>query len=341
MQNDSELAVLQIDFAENFSTLWQDEIQSAHWNKKQITVFTSVTWQQNLCTSTVIISDDLTHSRDSIIIFTDKLLTGILDKNIKKLHIWSDGPSSQFKNCFTAASISWLQKRHMLKIYWNYFATSHGKGPVDGIGGTIKRMAAQKVIWREVNITTAESFYEAINGESNVKVFSVKAEEIRNAIETHLHAVISTAPVLPGIFSAHYLQHKDGTTNMKPYSTASYNVNQLGKTNSETSEVIEIVTPKVVEDVRIGSFIIVTYDFASASSSEYVTKKLVAMVTNHSKEDNTVEVEYTTAISKQRVKIMSANIGQISCSNIVRLLPYPALKRGVYKFGEDLDIDTF
>ena len=175
-----------------------------------------------------------------------------------------------------------------------------------------------------------------------MKVFLVKAEEIKNAIKTHhLHAVISAAPVLPGIFSAHYLQHEDGTTNMKPYSTASYNVNQLGKTNSETSEVIEIVTPKVVEDVRVGSFIIVTYDFASATSSKYLTKKLVAMVTNHSKEDNTVEVEYTTAISKRRVKIMSADKGQIGCNNIARLLSYPALKRGVYEFAEDLDIDTF
>ena len=175
-----------------------------------------------------------------------------------------------------------------------------------------------------------------------MKVFWVKAEEIKNAIKTHhLHAFISAAPVLPGIFSAYYLQHEDGTTNMKPYSTASYNVNQLGKTNSETSEVIEIVTPKVVEDVRVGSFIIVTYDFASASSSKYLTKKLVAMVTNHSKEDNTVEVEYTTAISKRRVKIMSADKGQIGCNNIARLLSYPALKRGVYEFAEDLDIDTF
>ena len=65
------------------------------------------------------------------------------------------------------------------------------------------------------------------------------------------------------------------------------------------------------------------------------------MVTNHSKEDNTVEVECTTAISKRRVRITSADKGQIGCSNIVWLLPYPALKRSVYEFEEDLDIDTF
>ena len=54
-----------------------------------------------------------------------------------------------------------------------------------------------------------------------------------------------------------------------------------------------------------------------------------------------VEVQYANAISKRRVKIASADKGQIGCKDIVRLLPYPALKRGVYEFEEDLDIDTF
>ena len=37
--NDST-AVLEINFAENYSTFWQDKVQSAHWPKNQITVFT-------------------------------------------------------------------------------------------------------------------------------------------------------------------------------------------------------------------------------------------------------------------------------------------------------------
>ena len=56
VQNDSELPVLQIDFAENFSTLWQDEVQSAYWNRRQITIFASVMWDQDLCTSAVLMT---------------------------------------------------------------------------------------------------------------------------------------------------------------------------------------------------------------------------------------------------------------------------------------------
>ena len=39
---------------------------------------------------------------------------------------------------------AWEQD-HGFKIIWNFFATSHGKGPVDGLGGSVKRS-----VWRHV-----------------------------------------------------------------------------------------------------------------------------------------------------------------------------------------------
>ena len=39
---------------------------------------------------------------------------------------------------------------HDLKITWNFFATSHGKGVVDGIGSTLKR-----TVWRHVKAIRA------------------------------------------------------------------------------------------------------------------------------------------------------------------------------------------
>ena len=65
--NDST-AVLQIDFAEKYSTFWQDKVQSAHWNENQITVFTAALWQSVGCTSAVVVSDDRSHSRDCVIV---------------------------------------------------------------------------------------------------------------------------------------------------------------------------------------------------------------------------------------------------------------------------------
>ena len=88
-------------------TFWQDEVQSAHWNKKQITIFSSCFWHKDLCES-----DYLHHCKDSIIVFIDNILQNIVrpqDRNITELHLWSDGPNNQFKNKFIAAGWHWLE----------------------------------------------------------------------------------------------------------------------------------------------------------------------------------------------------------------------------------------
>ena len=63
--------------------------------------------------------------------------------NITRVWIFSDGPSSQFENRYTAHFLHKLQDQG-LNIQWNYFVTSHRKGAVDCIGGTVTRM-----VWNE------------------------------------------------------------------------------------------------------------------------------------------------------------------------------------------------
>ena len=82
----------------------------------------------------IIASDDLNHGKETVVSYIDHLLN-TLPAAVKSLSIWSDGPSSQFKNRFVVAAIASLQEKHDINITCNYFATSHGKGPVDGIGG--------------------------------------------------------------------------------------------------------------------------------------------------------------------------------------------------------------
>ena len=43
-ESTQEDVVLQIDFAENFSILNQNEIQAAHWSHPQATLFTGCSW---------------------------------------------------------------------------------------------------------------------------------------------------------------------------------------------------------------------------------------------------------------------------------------------------------
>lgn len=60
-------AVLQIDFAENFVCEMQDEVQSAHWNQRQLTLFTSALCHNENFRSKVMISDNLSHTKLTIV----------------------------------------------------------------------------------------------------------------------------------------------------------------------------------------------------------------------------------------------------------------------------------
>ena len=331
-------AVLQVDFVENFSTFWQDEVQSAHWHKEQVTVFTAALWQNKECKSAVVISDDLNHCKESVLVFVETLLTNLLQDDIKVVHIWSDGPSSQFKNRFVAAALPWLEKQCKVKIDWNFFAASHGKGPVDVSGGTIKRMASTEIIKRRAIINDAKSFLGRVKNLSKINVSFKTAREVQNRVGIpELADAISCAPSLPGIYSAHYFKNSCGSVDMRSYTFASYQVNGqpvVGPVSPEINPLSPVDQSTI--SIQCGSFVIVPYEFATSSRS-LVMKKVLAFVTKSS--GAILEVQYAKPISRRRVKMTPEDKGVVNKNDVLSVLTCPILKRGVYEFDKELDID--
>lgn len=99
-------AVVQVDSAENYSCKYQGEIQTAHWNQDQVTLFTVAIWtkskdKNSCCDSHVIVSDELKHDKKSVAVFMYKVINDLVKgkhPNVTQAYIFSDGPSSQFKN---------------------------------------------------------------------------------------------------------------------------------------------------------------------------------------------------------------------------------------------------
>ena len=90
--------------------------------------------------SAVFVSDDLDHDKTSVLVFINHLLGDLKKHSINQIDIFSDGHSSQFKNQYVLNCLPVLLERHDLAcLHWRFFATSHGKGAVDGIGGVVKR----------------------------------------------------------------------------------------------------------------------------------------------------------------------------------------------------------
>ena len=128
-----EEAVVQVDFAEKHSCKYQGEVQLAHWSQDQVTLFTVAILtksgdKNSCCESHVIVSDDLKHDKTSVAVFMCKVVNDLVKgrhPNITRVWIFSDEPSSQFKNRYIAHFLHLLQDQG-LNIQWNYFATSHG-----------------------------------------------------------------------------------------------------------------------------------------------------------------------------------------------------------------------
>ena len=99
-------AIVLLDFAENYSFIAQDVVQSHHWNNAQATLHPFVVYYRdpasgelkhlNLC----VISDEMKHDTLAVHAFLSKLTDQVKEKLpfITKLHYFSDGCGGQYKN---------------------------------------------------------------------------------------------------------------------------------------------------------------------------------------------------------------------------------------------------
>lgn len=113
--------------------------------------------------SYVIISSVLIHDTVAVQVFIAKLINFLSSKmELRKIMFVSDGAASQYKNRKNFASLCQYKTKYNLDVEWHFFATSHGKGPCDAIGGTVKRMATRASLAKshEHPITDARTLYE-------------------------------------------------------------------------------------------------------------------------------------------------------------------------------------
>ena len=76
-------------------------------------------------------SHNLNHTKDAVVIYIDAVLETVYASNTATL--WFDGSVLQFKNEFIAEAIPVFEAKLQIRLKWNFLATSHGKGLVDGL----------------------------------------------------------------------------------------------------------------------------------------------------------------------------------------------------------------
>lgn len=99
------------------------------------------------------ISECLRHDTIAVHLFQRQLVDYIKSnvQGIRKIIYFSDGASGQYKNKKNFINLTHHEQDFEIAAEWHFFPTSHGKGPCDGIGGTLKRLAARTSLQRVNN----------------------------------------------------------------------------------------------------------------------------------------------------------------------------------------------
>lgn len=328
-------AIVMLDFAENYSFMVQDEVQGFHWNNSQATLHPFVIYHKlagklehfPIC----VVSDCLKHDTTTVHAFITSVVTYIKHEFpvIRKLLYFSDGAASQYKNYKNLSNLSNHHKDYGLDAEWNFFATSHGKSPCDGIGGTVKRLVGRASLQATTvgHILTASQMYDWCSENiPGIKFFYVSEVVInQNKKNFDLPARFENAGKITGIRSHHCFI---------PISTISLKMKRISA--DDHFDVVGKEQPlTVVNDAELqpGRYVSCIYD----------KDWFVGCIVERSDENCDVFVNFMTW-SKARLLSWPASVRQNVCwvpfQNIMCTVSAPELQGYSARFYKLADHDT-
>ena len=205
--------IILLDFAENFSFLVQDAVLGFHWENSQATLHPFTVYYKDgneICNLSIsIISDTMQHDCNTVHAFIVKALEYLKQKlpAVTKVIYFSDGAASQYKNFKNLINLCHHTKDHNLQAQWHFFATSHGKSPCDGLGGTTKRLVARASLQAPEHdqiLTPLQMFTWADQHITGIKYIYVSESEVLcNLSRFDLQSRYAKCKTIPGTRSHH------------------------------------------------------------------------------------------------------------------------------------------
>ncbi|KAK3911472.1 putative cytochrome P450 513E1 [Frankliniella fusca] len=190
----------------------EDAVQSYYLKNDQVTIHPFVSYYKDesgeiKSLSFAVISDYMKHHINAVYAFQKEFISFIKSKvnNINKIIYFSDGAAQQYKNKFNALNLAYHKEDFGPDAEWHYFGTSHGKGPCDGLGGTLKRNAYLASLRKELIRNPAEFFEWCQRKMTGVATVYVTTQEVEAAL-IFLKERFSRAMALPNMRSQHALE---------------------------------------------------------------------------------------------------------------------------------------
>ena len=211
---EDDMAIIIIEFSENYCCKLASEVQTFHFggSREQASLHTGVIYigkkkTLSFCT----ISDSTRHDPSAVWAHMEPVFELLKEScpNVTKIHLWSDGPTTQYRNKKNFYLFTYFMNKYgyTSKPTWNMFEAGHGKGAADAIGGVIKRMADSHVNHGNDIKNPKELFHILEGKQPKVKLFFIDESNITAIDEfvpsglkpvpgtMKIHQVVCTGPI--------------------------------------------------------------------------------------------------------------------------------------------------
>ena len=100
-----------------YSCEHQNEIQSALWSRSSVNLFTGALYSKGRgCQCFLIVTDSQDKGKDSVFTFISKLSEHIRFEQNDTFVIFTDGPTSEFKNRFMVKLVAMMSEKYGCKV---------------------------------------------------------------------------------------------------------------------------------------------------------------------------------------------------------------------------------
>ena len=132
---------LRMDWSENAKLFQCRQEKSNYYFDIQVSVNTAVVYQCNDSVQYVGSLSDNTDHKNAAVWASLKAMLSKINLNmeeIEQLFIITDSPTSQYRNKGCAFLTKRFAEENDVDVTWIFTESGHGKGPMDGVGATIK-----------------------------------------------------------------------------------------------------------------------------------------------------------------------------------------------------------
>ena len=192
--DDQDKIVVEMDFAENHNLVIQHQIQQAHYNSAQATIYTiNIHVTNKTHHAMAIISDCLDHDV-KFVHAAQKIITQFVQDNypdVRHLNYVTDGAPQHFKSNKSILNLIHHHQDFGVAASWTFSSTGHGKSSVDGIGASIIYRATRRVLSGDQTdaILTPRELYRFVSTDTSLNVFYLDSNAIQsNARKYNLEA---------------------------------------------------------------------------------------------------------------------------------------------------------